>query len=135
MSLSVFAQQIESMSRAKKEFENNARLKLTDALNSFVSVTEVNPSDVFFKQNGFRQDLEELSVENNEFKFDWVIDVSHDGYSLESSVPVFAVQAWGNESQIYFGVGENFAAGALEDQEFLEKLIVELKKGIVKAFP
>lgn len=135
MSLSIFAQQIESLSRDRNEFETNARLRLTDAVNSFVSATEVNPSDVSFKQNGHSKDIEELHVENNEFKFHWIIEISHGGYNLQASAPVYAVRAWGNESQIYFGVGEHTGAGALEDDEFMKKLITELQKGINQAFP
>lgn len=135
MSVSIFAQQIESMSRGKKEFETNARLKLTDAVNSFISLTEVNPEDVSFKQNGLKAELDKLSVVNNEFKFDWIIDISHDGYSLQASVPVYAVQDWGNETQISFGVGGHSGGSGLEDSDFMGKLIDELKKGIVKAFP
>ena len=134
MTLSIFAQQIDILSRDKKTFEQSARLKLTDAVNSFISETEVKPDEVSFKQNGFRVDLDELSVESNEFKFQWVIDINHDGYSLQASVPVYAVQVWGNESQIYFGVGEHSGGGAMDDQIFMKKLIVELQKGINQAF-
>lgn len=134
MSLSIFAQQIESLPREKNSFEANARQKLKAALSSFISTTEVNTQEVFFKQSGFRQDVEELEVVNGEFKFEWVIGIAHGGYNLEASVPVYAVQVWGTETGIALGVGRDSARGGQEDSEFMKNLIAQLQIGINSAF-
>lgn len=135
MSLSMFAKQIESMLRDKNEFENNARQRLIEALKSFISTTEVKIHEVSFKQDGFLRQVNELDVYNDEFKFEWVIDIAHEGYNLQASVPVYAVRVWGNEFTILFGVGEHPASGGQEDHVFMENLIKQLQKGICSAFP
>ncbi|MBV4366294.1 hypothetical protein [Erwinia phyllosphaerae] len=134
MSLSIFAQQIESMSRSKKKFESAAQDKLTEALRSFIAETGIDSGDVFLKQDGFSREIAEIQVFNGEFKFDWAVRVSHNEHHLQASVPVYAVQGWGSDSLIFFGVGEHSAAGAVEDEIFMKKLIDSLMKGITQAF-
>ncbi|MDY0929132.1 hypothetical protein SOM41_22530 [Enterobacter sp. CFBP8995] len=135
MTLSIFAQQIESMSRDKSEFESLAQKKLTEAYKSFVSATGVSSEEVFFTQGGFTKEINQIEVIGGEFRFEWVISIKHGSYELQAKMPVFAVQMHSEENEIQFGLGENSGNGGQEDSLFMSKLISLLHQRLANAFP
>ncbi|MGP1216167.1 hypothetical protein [Serratia sp. CY34543] len=135
MGKSIFEKTVDQVASKKNSHEKELQGEIKKALDAFISATEIDPTDVFFYQNGGEVEIEDLITTKGVMSFEWGILVQHEFKDFEVRVDVNAVKKafYNDDDEVVLSLGEYDPDIPVFDKKvFMDKLIEELNNKVAQ---
>lgn len=129
MRKSIFEKTVDQVASKKQSQEKELQGEIQKALDAFISVTEIDRTDVFFYQNGGEVEIDDMVTTKGVMSFEWGILVQHETKDFEVRIDVNAVKKvyFNADAEVVLSLGEyDQDIPVIAKNVFMDKLIEEL---------
>ncbi|CAI0894186.1 hypothetical protein [Serratia grimesii] len=129
MRKSIFEKTVDQVASKKQSQEKELQGEIQKALDAFISVTEIDRTDVFFYQNGGEVEIDDMVTTKGVMSFEWGILVQHETKDFEVRIDVNAVKKvyFNADAEVVLSLGEyDPDIPVIAKNVFMDKLIEEL---------